>query len=431
MGVWSQPPARGSERSPWPQEDSKEVDPAGRWNGLIGRALLLAGFLWAAWLDPWSLSEADPGALPGSARMAARQAQAVVVGMAFLQLIVEGALGLSGVRPRGRRTVAWLTGLGALLYSAGYTLATSRPPGVWLIPAGALLNFIGFAVLLGLVGRGRVVWRVVLPIVCLGMLLDAVMGLFTADPDRFLPAFLGPEDGVRLRMLRLARAAAVALPAVALLYEGLAYRVGLDRPVARCGRVLLWVGVATMSAVLAGAAFTSVRVKFLLPLPALTTFAGTCAGVALAYGHARRLETWGWLLVASSMAAGLLIGLYAFDGPLPAPAIFDGYNDFARRLTRLGHAYCIVLGLLSIFIARESDAPPPEPRVRRVGVALLVAGSVLTLLVISLAAASVLSTAWLSAGPALVAGALVLCLSPPRGVGREGPMRDTGASVRA
>lgn len=387
---------------------------AGGWNDRIGRDLLLAGFLWAAWLDPWSLSEPDPAALPGSARMAARQAQAVVVGMAFLQLIVAGALRLGHGGPRGRRAVAWLTGLGALLYAAGYALVAVWPPGVYVIPAGALLNFVGFAVLLGQVGGSAGVWRVVLPVVCLGMLLDAVMGLFVADLGWFLPAYLGPEDGVRLRMLRLARAAAVALPAVALLYEGLAARVDPDRPLAHRGRALLWVGVATMSATLAVAAFTSVRVKFLLPLPALTTFAGTCAGVLLAYHHARPLEVWGWLLVACSMGTGLLIGLYAFDGPLPAPAVFEGYNDFARRLTRLGHAYCIVLGLLSIFLAREPDTPPPDPRFRRAGVALLVAGSVLTLFVLSLVAASVLSTSWLAAGPGLVTAALVLCLPPPR-----------------
>ena len=38
---------------------------AGRWNRLIGWTLLVAGFAWAAWLDPWSLSEHDPA--PSSA----------------------------------------------------------------------------------------------------------------------------------------------------------------------------------------------------------------------------------------------------------------------------------------------------------------------------------------------------------------------------
>src|SRR5437773_2606112 len=99
-----------------------------------------------------------------------------------------------------------------------------RSVGRWNGFLGRVLLLAGFAWLLAAVWRepGATVWRVVLPVICLGMLLDVAMGLFAADPGRFLPASLGPDDGVRLRMLRLARAAALALPAVALLYEGLA-----------------------------------------------------------------------------------------------------------------------------------------------------------------------------------------------------------------
>src|SRR5258708_3898756 len=97
------------------------------WNGLIGRLLLVTAFAWAAWLDPWSLSECDPTALPESAQMAARQAQAVVVGMAFLQFIVAGALA-SGAWRHERRAVSLLTGAGALLYAVGYSLAPVARP---------------------------------------------------------------------------------------------------------------------------------------------------------------------------------------------------------------------------------------------------------------------------------------------------------------
>ncbi len=217
----------------------------GRWNGFIGRILLVAGFIWAAWLDPWSLSQRDPAVLAGSPRMAARQAQAVVLGMAFLQLIVAGAVA-GNARAWPQRGASWLTGLGTLLYTAGYALASAWSPSVWLIPAGALLNLGGFALLLAQLGRGGSprIWRLVLPVICLGMLLDVVMGLFTVNPEQFLPAYLGPEDGVRLRMLRLARAAAIALPVVALFYEGLAARgpsssagaARPSRPLVRRGR---------------------------------------------------------------------------------------------------------------------------------------------------------------------------------------------------
>lgn len=396
-----------------PRDDESETARAGRWNDYIGRVLLVIVFLWAIGLDPWSLSERDPAALPGSLRMAVRQAQAVVLGMAFLQLIVAGALAGEAWTWK-RRATSWLTGSGALLYSAGYTLSPVWPPILWLIPAGATLNGLGFALLLDLPGRGGEsrVWAVALPVICLGMLLDTVMGLFAASPEQFLPEFLGPDDGVRLRMLRLARAAAIALPAVALLFEGLATRAGRDLPMARWGRFLLWCGVASMSAVLAVAAFTSVGVKYALPLPALTVFAGVSVGIVLAHRHARALEVWGWLLVASSMAVGLCMGLYAFDGPFPAPDFFRGYNDFARRLSRLGHAYCIVLGLLSIFIAREMDANRADFRRKRVGAALLAAASALTIIVIFLVAISVLPTTALAVGPALVAAASAICLAP-------------------
>jgi hypothetical protein len=404
MDTWPQPPSQKTPPAPWRG--------VGRWNGFLGRVLLLAGFAWGAWLDPWSLSERDPAALPGSARMAARQAQAVVIGAAFLQVIAAAALAVGGPRAGFRPVAAGLTGLGTVLYTAGYALAASFPGAVRLIPAGAALNLGGFALLLAAAWKepGASVWRVVLPVICLGMLLDVAMGLFAADPARFLPASLGPDDGVRLRMLRLARAAALALPAVALLYEGLAVRA--HGPLVRRGRAALWCGVLGMSSILTAAGFTSVQVKFLLPLPALTTFAGTCAGLWLARTQGRPLEVWGWLLVAASMGAGLLMGLYAFDGPLPAPDFLGHYNDFARRLSRLAHAYCIVLGLVSIFLARELHREDPLRGLRRLGVPLLVVGGALTVILIGVEAAFGLPTGLLAPGPALVALALALCLGP-------------------
>ncbi len=371
------------------------------WNGSIGRLLLVIAFLWAVWLDPWSLGERNPAALPGSAQMAARQAQAVIVGMAFLQFIVAGALS-TGAWVRERWAVSLLTGCGALLYTVGYVLAPIVHLAVGLIPVGALLNFAGFALLLARAPGG--VWRVVLPVLCLGMALDAAMGLFAVNPELFLPAYLGPADGVRLRMLRLARAAAIALPAVTLLYEGLAARAANDRLV-RVGRVLLWCGVSTMSATLALAAFTDVRVKYLLAVPGPTTFAGTSIGVVLAWKYATRLETWGWLLVAASMGVGLLMGLYAFDGPLPTPEFLGGYSDFARRLSRLGHSYCIVLGLLSVFVARDANHPT-----QRLGVPLLIVGTVVTLVAQIVVAAEWLPVGALAVGPVLLVPAVVLCL---------------------
>ena len=273
---------------------------------------------------------------------------------------------------------------------------------------GAALNAVGFAFLAAeLVGRRRYAWaRVILPILCLGMVLDGVMGLSRASPAVLALAYLGPEDGVRLRMLRLARVAVTALSVTAFLYQGLAERAGLARPLVRAGQVGLWIGVMGMPTVLAAAAFLRLEIKYLLPIPALATFSGVCIGATLAARHARPLEVWGWVLVAASMAAGLFMGLYAFDGPVPTPDFLGAYNDWPRRLSRLGHAYCIILGLLSIFLARAAPAGR-----RAVAEWFLAASAAATLLVIVLVAVCVLPTAALAAGPLMVAASTLLCLT--------------------
>ena len=56
--------------------------------------------------------------------------------------------------------------------------------------------------------------------------------------------------------------------------------VSFDQPEA--GLASLVGGKGMNLIILTAAGFTSVRIKFLLPLPALTTFAGTCAGLWLA-----------------------------------------------------------------------------------------------------------------------------------------------------
>jgi hypothetical protein len=167
-----------------------------------------------------------------------------------------------------------------------------------------------------------------------------------------------------------------------------------------------------MPVILTIAATTSVAFKYLLTIPAMTMFAGAVAGVWLARRYARPLETWGWLLMALSMGIGLLIGMYAFDGPLPAPSHFEGYNNFVRRLSRLDHAYCIVLGLVGIFVAREAHGGYALAWWFRLGQPLLVVGMVLMLVAVILLAATDLPTYWMLPGPVVVVAGLVFCLAP-------------------
>jgi hypothetical protein len=286
-----------------------------------------------------------------------------------------------------------------------------------------LLNFLAFVVLAGARSTARAPWEVqtVLVVFCFGMLVDVLMGLFAAAPTRLMPVYLGGEDGVRQRMLRLARAAVIALSLLTLLYRDLAVQRAGRNWLVIGGQVALAIGAVGMPLVLTLAALSLVELKYLLPIPAQATILGTLAGVWLAASLGRRLELWGWLLTAVSMAAGLFMGLYAFDGPLAAPEFLGAYNDFPRRLSRLGHAYCIVLGLQSIFIARELDTAARLGTLRRVGVGLLMAGSVVTVAGVLLLEAMRWPVGVLCIGPALVAAGTILCLvgRPPRGQGRK------------
>ncbi len=191
---------------------------------------------------------------------------------------------------------------------------------------------------------------IALRVLCIGMLFAVVVGVLQSKPGIF--ASLGPQDGLRLRMLRLAQIAFIALPLLTLLYEGLKARASLDSRLARLGWTAMLCGTIGLPSILAVASLTRVEFKFLLPFPAVSVFAGTLCGAWLARRHGRPLERWGWLLIALSMAAGLLMGLYAFDGPLPPPAFVGAYNDLVRRVIRQAHAYTIVVGLISILISR-------------------------------------------------------------------------------
>src|SRR4051812_24202066 len=108
-------------------------------NRRIGWVLVIAGFAWASWLDPWSLGQPDPSSLIGGARMAARQAQAVVIGMAFLQLAVAELIATGPYRGPTKTIAAGLTCAGAVLYVSGYAVGVVWPPAARLVPAGALL----------------------------------------------------------------------------------------------------------------------------------------------------------------------------------------------------------------------------------------------------------------------------------------------------
>jgi acyl carrier protein len=55
-------------------------------------------------------------------------------------------------------------------------------------------------------------------------------------------------------------------------------------------------------------------------------------------------------------ASGLVLGLWAFGGPLPKPAWFGDYGETSRRLFRLGHIAFFGLGILNLILIRQLQA---------------------------------------------------------------------------
>jgi len=385
-----------------------------RLNRNIGWVLLVAGFAYATWLDPCSLSERGSSCLAAGPKITARHAQTMVVGMGLLQLAASRMLATTSLLPLAYGISAWLTGLGAVVSAMGYGVTGRWASSAWLILAGALMNLTGFIIISwGGPGRGRNrQFSVVLAIICSGVVLDAVMGMSELSSRLFLPPYIGAEDGLRLRMLRLARVSAIVLPVLTLLHQGLAEHADPRTRSVRWGRIGMLCGTIGIPVILTIAGFMNFGFKLLLPIPANAIFIGTLCGAWLAKRHARPLELWGWLLIAVSIAAGLVIGLFAFDGPLPPPGFVGGYNDVVRTLIRLAHTYCIVFGLATIFISQDLEERRQADWPARVGRPLLVAGSVTSVVVILLLTAVELPASVLSVGPVLVTVATVSCVVP-------------------
>lgn len=61
----------------------------------------------------------------------------------------------------------------------------------------------------------------------------------------------------------------------------------------------------------------------------------------------------GWSLFLAGIASGMLLGLWAFDGPFQAPERFADYAGVPRRLLRLAHIAAMALGLTNVFLGHE------------------------------------------------------------------------------
>ncbi|MCC7384877.1 MAG: diiron oxygenase [Deltaproteobacteria bacterium] len=253
--------------------------------------------------------------------------------------------------------------LGGGLALLGVTLAARGLPG------GPLLGWIGLGILASSPDRAR---AVALParlsaVLLFGLALDLLLIGHGAGIESVVQ-HLGAEDGVQVRMLRLARVASVAIPLMAWLHLGLALSLGRGRGLERGlglaasreerGRAERWgaiafgIGAAGLPLVLCLAATVSLWAKWVLFVPADATIIGVACAVILARREGRRLEAISFIAIAASMGVGLVMGGYAFDGPLPEPAFLGAYHDDGRVIARSLHVVTIVFGLLGIVASR-------------------------------------------------------------------------------
>ena len=387
---------------------------SGQLNRYIGWVLLISAFGCAIWLDPLLLSERTSSESVGNSGAAALQIQTIVIVMAFLQLVTAELVMVPSLPPLARRFSSLLTGLGMGIFAAGYALSGRWASAPWLVALGALMSLTGFVSILW----GNFRWReslglrIVLPMICAGMILGVVMSLFEIYPEQYLPSYVGPEDGLRLRMLRMARVAVFVLSVLILLFELSTAQADPYSRAVRWGRTAMICGTIGIPIILTAAGLTLIELKVLLPIPANAMFAGTLCAVWLSRRYARPLEFWGWSLIALGMGAGLLMGLYAFDGPLPSSKFFGAYHDLPRRLIRLSHIYCVVLGLVTIFVSRELNKTQHFNWPQWMGERLLILGSLTTVGVILLLTGFDLPPEMLAVGPALVTTGIVLCVGP-------------------
>ena len=272
----------------------------------------------------------------------------------FCMAIVQ--LAMSRLIPQTNRRVAWLLSTGALSYAAGVLLGSSG--AAWLMAVGTVAVLSGTALVwlepvTDWNGHER---RILGGLLFAGVALDGVLALGTLRPESAVGLYMGPAEGLRFRLLALARVAAMTLPALTLLYQQAARQRVLSASSICWVCLALHGGAVLMPGVLVLAAVVEPLWKYLLPVPALLIFVGVCGAAQLARRRGLRLEQLGWVLMALSMAVGLAMGLYAFDGPLPSPGWVGKYGDVVRSSLRQTHGLAIVAGILLVFLARDRPA---------------------------------------------------------------------------
>ena len=174
---------------------------------------------------------------------------------------------------------------------------------------------------------------------------QAALLVSAAGPGLFaLHAFAFPESGdlLQARFLRLGATAAMALPLLAALYR-FHLAAGATRA-ARLASTLSGIGMVAVPLVLVLSAFVDERLKYALG-PASDCFAvALIIACVQAWRGDHRAALAGFGTVLASMLLGKVMGFYAFDGPVSAPAALTAYADAWRVSLRHFHIDIMVLG---------------------------------------------------------------------------------------
>lgn len=322
------------------------------WNRRVGWLLLVTACGLTVLVDLWPASLPPPAL--GPAAMLLPPVLGGLAALALLQFLVQH-LGAPTTGTRAPMLIACVS----VVYAGGMLLALWVPRTGWIAVGCALLNLYGLLLLWAdpagaAPDRTR---RVLLLLVALGIGLDAAFACAAACPLGWMAQGLGATEGLRLRFLRLARAASVALPLLTLLFQDLRCRTRAMGAADRWGERALLLGALLMPPTLCLAALVHADWKYLLPLPADATVLGALAGFWLALRRGDTREQYGWGVIAVSVVVGLLMGGFAFDGPLPPPRALGSYVSPARRLTREAHAYTIALALAALAASRATGVP--------------------------------------------------------------------------
>jgi hypothetical protein len=127
----------------------------------------------------------------------------------------------------------------------------------------------------------------------------------------------------------------------------------------------------------------------------------------------RRLTTLNRSVALSSMAlgalSGMLMGLWSFGGPVPAPEGLGDYAELSRRLLRLGHIAFFGLAFVNLILTRQIPCLPLSLKAQRGALGCINFGN------IALPATLIAATIWqplkyLTVPPAF-AVTLALCIA--------------------